>query len=211
MEKFGKARITSEGIGAQKLSQSEDVQFDLCKKAVVLAQTDNNAEDKFLEDALKGCENLFKEKKVWTDMNRLAQIDRETPDAPAPTATTEVAAADKGSAAASGVKKYVPPSIKAAQEAGKGGGKGDYSQEQEASLRISNLSEVCEEETLRMLFANFGRLRRVFLSRDERGLCKGFAFVTFDQKKDADKAVARLNGHGLDNLIMQVQWAKPRT
>jgi translation initiation factor 3 subunit G len=210
MEKFGKAKITSEGIGAQKLSQAEDAHFDLCKKAVVLAQSDN-AEDKFLEDALKGCENLFKEKKVWTDQNRLAQLERDNAtDAPA-AATTDAPAAD-APVADGGPKKYVPPSVKAAMENGKGGGKGGFEQEQEASLRVTNLSEICEDDTLRALFGTCGRLRRVFLSKDlSTGLCKGFAFVTYERKEMAEKAIQKLNGHGLDNLIMQVQWAKPRT
>lgn len=207
MEKFGKAKITSEGIGAQKLSQFEDVAFELTKKAVVLAQADN-AEDKFLEEALKGCENLFKEKKVWTDENRSKQLDRETTDAPAATAPADAPATDAGNAAAP--TKYVPPAIKAAQQ-GKGGGKGDVNQQQEASLRITNLSEICEEETLRALFHTCGALQRVYIAKDPATfLCKGFAFVTYWDKAHAEKAIAKLNGHGLDNLIMQVQWAKPR-
>jgi translation initiation factor 3 subunit G len=209
MEKFGKAKITSEGIGAQRLSQPEDGQFDLCKKAVVLAQSDN-AEDKFLEDALKGCENLFKEKKVWTDMNRATQMERETDTAPAAN-TTDTTAADAGNKEEAS-KKYVPPSVKAAMEQGKGGGKGNFAQEQEASLRVTNLSEICEENTLRELFSTCGRLQRVYLAKDEsRTFCKGFAFVTYERKEMAEKAIKKLNGHGLDNLIMQVQWAKPRT
>mmetsp|Transcript_30320 Transcript_30320/g.47299 ORF Transcript_30320/g.47299 Transcript_30320/m.47299 type:complete len:285 (+) Transcript_30320:55-909(+) len=206
MDKFGKAKITSEGIGAQKLAVPEDATIDLCKKVVILAQADN-AEDKFLEDALKSCENLFKEKKVWTDENRSKQLERDTAETPAPKAATEPtpAAGD-----ANAPKKYVPPTIRAAQD-GKGGGKGDLQQQQEASLRVFNLSEVCEEDTLRQLFGRYGALQRVFISKDPNTyLCKGFAFVTYWEKKHAQAAIDKLNGHGLDNLIMKVEWAKPR-
>jgi len=205
MDKFGKARITSEGIGAQRLAPPEDGVIDLCKKVVILAQSDN-AEDKFLEEALKGCENLFKEKKVWTDINAAKQAERDKENAPAPIAAPEAPAGGKGD----GVKRYVPPSVKAMQD-GKGGGKGGLDQGQEASLRITNLSEICEEDTLRTLFARYGALQRVYLAKDQvTMLCKGFAFVTYYEKDKAQKAIDKLNGHGLDNLIMQVMWAKPR-
>lgn len=209
MEKFGKAKITSEGIGAQKLAVPEDASIDLCKKVVILAQADN-AEDKFLEEALKSCENLFKEKKVWTDVNRTTQIDRESADTSAPKATADEPKAAATGGDASGPQKYVPPSIKAQQDA-KGGGKGGLQQQQEASLRVFNLSEVCEEDTLRNLFSRYGGLQRVFMSKDPNTyLCKGFAFVTYYDKKHAQAAIDKLNGHGLDNLIMKVEWAKPR-
>jgi len=205
MDKFGKAKITSEGIGAQRLAPPEDGVIDLCKKVVIMAQADN-AEDKFLEEALKGCENLFKEKKVWTDINAAKQAERDKDTTtPAPALAPETPAAGKD-----GVKRYVPPAIKAAQD-GKGGGKGGLDQQQEASLRITNISEICEEDTLRQLFARYGTLQRVFLARDQvTMLCKGFAFITYYEKDKAQKAIDKLHGHGLDNLIMQVQWAKPR-
>jgi hypothetical protein len=45
----------------------------------------------------------------------------------------------------------------------------------------------------------------LFSGKDpETGRGKGFAFVTFAQRKDAVKALEKLNGHGFDNLILRV-------
>jgi len=42
------------------------------------------------------------------------------------------------------------------------------------------------------------------------GQSRGFAFVTYHSRSDAERAIEKLNGHGYDNLILQVQFAKPR-
>merc|ERR1711920_777374 len=96
---------------------------------------------------------------------------------------------------------------------GKGDGKGkvDFAQQQEASLRITNLSEDVREGDLQDLFGQCGRLQRVYLAKDQQtGFSRGFAFVTYYNREDAQRAINKLNGHGYDNLILQVQFAKPR-
>ena len=37
----------------------------------------------------------------------------------------------------------------------------------------------------------------------------GFAFINFYQKEDAAAAIAKLDGHGYDHLILSVSWANP--
>merc|ERR1712187_422781 len=100
------------------------------------------------------------------------------------------------------------------QEGGKGDGKGkggDMAQQQEASLRITNLSEDCREGDLQDLFGQCGRLQRVYLAKDmETMQSRGFAFITYYTKEDAEKAIKKLHGHGYDKLILSVQFAKPR-
>merc|ERR1711959_614589 len=94
---------------------------------------------------------------------------------------------------------------------GKSDGKGKLDQQQEASLRVTNLSEDCRDGDLQDLFGQFGRLQRVYLAKDQVTFqSRGFAFVTYYNKQDAEKAIAKLNGHGYDNLILRVQFAKPR-
>merc|ERR1712110_400583 len=95
---------------------------------------------------------------------------------------------------------------------GKGkGGKGDLQQQQEASLRVTNLSEDVKEGDLQDLFGQCGRLQRVFLAKHmDTGMSKGFAFITYYSRDDAVRAIKKLHGHGYDNLIMQVMFAKPR-
>lgn len=41
------------------------------------------------------------------------------------------------------------------------------------------------------------------------GHCKGFAYVHFKFRADAAKAIQKLNGHGYDHLILNVEWSKP--
>eukprot|EP00400_MALV-I_sp_L67-5_P000013 gene13-658_t len=103
--------------------------------------------------------------------------------------------------------RYVPPSLR--KGGGKGGGKGD--DEEQHTLRVFNLSQDVREGDIHELFGPFGQLQRVFVAKDqETGLCKGFAFVTFYRRNEAERAIEKLNGHGYDNLILNVSFAKPR-
>lgn len=64
------------------------------------------------------------------------------------------------------------------------------------------------------LFQAFGNVQRVFMPRhkegEKEGMHKGFAFVSFRERSDAERAMAKLNGHGYDSLILSVTWAAPR-
>lgn len=78
-----------------------------------------------------------------------------------------------------------------------------------ATLRVSNLSEEVTEPELRKLFGKFGPIHRVYLATDKvTGVSKGFAFITYRDKRDADVALERLNGVALDHLILNVERAK---
>lgn len=209
MAKFGKAATSDPATEASHCIRSEeDINIEVCKKQLAQVQTANDAEDKFLEEAIKNCESLFKQKKVWTDVNRDKQTERDATEKKEEAAAPAADAAAAAAPAAAGTK-YLPPSLRTG--AGKGGGKGDISGQQEASLRITNLSEDAREGDLQELFGQFGRLQRVFLAKDmNTHMSKGFAFVTYYAREDAQKAIDKLHGHGYDNLILQVQWAKPR-
>jgi len=203
MEKFGKAKTEAHG-----LPHPEDTSIETCKRQVQLKQT-NDAEDEFLAQALLACENLFQEKKkAWTAINREKRVERdaELPQADIEKAAPAAAAATGG---ADAPKKYVPPSIR--QQEGKDGGKGGLQAQEEASLVIRHLSEDAREGDLQELFGQFGRLKRVFMPKDPNtGLSKGLAFVEYFDREEAQKAINKLNGHGYDNRILQVQWARPR-
>ena len=84
------------------------------------------------------------------------------------------------------------------------------SDEDTAAIRVSNLSESTQEADLQELFKPFGHIARIYLSKDKiTGQCKGFAFVHYYKKDDAQKAISTLNGFGYDHLILNVEWAKP--
>lgn len=216
MKKFGKIDVDNDPETDVHVQQSKDeVSIDLCRKVVVQSQA-NEAEDTFYEESIKCVESLFKEKKVWTDVNR-EKLDESAAAqtaaaAAAPNAVVAAMQADNATAAAkAGPAKYVPPSVARLQ--GKGGGKDGKGKggEEEASLRITNISEDCREGDLQDLFGQFGRLQRVYLAKDMTTfVSKGFAFITYYTRADAQRAIDKLNGHGYDNLILQVQWAKPR-
>ncbi|KAJ1650366.1 translation initiation factor eIF3 subunit g [Dispira simplex] len=115
-------------------------------------------------------------------------------------------------AAAGGAIKgtYVPPHLR-----GKGGVaaasmEGTRERRDDLpTLRITNLSADTQEADLQELCRPFGALGRVFLAKDrETGTCKGFAFVSYYNKEDAERALQSLSGFGYDNLILHVEWAK---
>jgi len=219
MAKFGKALTNSEADEKTMCVRSvEEVNVEFTKKvAVDLSQLDD-AENKFFEESLALTESLMREKKVWTDINKemkevgIGEEDKKEGDAIKPIA------ADAPAAGSGAPGKYVPPSIRAAAEGGKGTGKdgkkgkgGFGDQGAEASLRVFNLSDDVKEGDLQDLFGQCGRLQRVFLAKDMTTFqSKGFAFITYYNREDAQRAIDKLNGHGYDNLIMKVEWAKPR-
>lgn len=121
-------------------------------------------------------------------------------------------AADVPAPAASGATggKYVPPSMRSgASRPGESMGRPGGSREDLPTLRVTNISEDTQESDLRELFGTFGRVARVYVGRDrETGIGKGFAFVSFDERAIAQRAMEKLNGKGYDNLILSVQWSR---
>mmetsp|Transcript_115125 Transcript_115125/g.304011 ORF Transcript_115125/g.304011 Transcript_115125/m.304011 type:complete len:296 (-) Transcript_115125:130-1017(-) len=215
LEKFGKPKLDPSSEKAHIVVSQEAVTIEVTKLPG-LAVVKDDGEDKFHEESLKLAEQMTKEKKVWTEMNREKQLDRDLAGTGAGPDDKPAEGGDKpadaaAAAAGAGGTRYVPPSLRG-KEGGKAGGKGaDFSQQQEASLRITNLSEDCKEGDLQDLFGQFGRLARVFIAKDQATFqSRGFAFVTYHSRSDAEKAIEKLNGHGYDNLILQVQFAKPR-
>lgn len=79
------------------------------------------------------------------------------------------------------------------------------------TLRVTNISEDTNEDDLRELFRRFGHTTRIYLAKDRQThLSRGFAFISYTDRGDCQKAIDGLNGHGYDNLILHVEFAKPR-
>lgn len=89
---------------------------------------------------------------------------------------------------------------------------GGKSRDEPNTVRVTNLPEEIQDSDIRELFKAFGHINRIYLAKDKyTGQSKGFAFVSFERRQDAESAVATLNGFGYANLILNVEWAKPST
>ncbi len=65
------------------------------------------------------------------------------------------------------------------------------------------------EEDLRDLFNRFDQITRIYVPKDKaNNKSKGFGFVTFTSKRDAQIAMDSLNGYGYDHLILKIEWAQ---
>lgn len=126
-------------------------------------------------------------------------------EAPAP-----AAGAAPGGAASSGPSKYVPPSMRAgARGAGESMNRPGGNRDDLPTLRVTNISEDAQEQDLRDLFGAFGRVARVYVGRDrETGIGKGFAFISYEDRTHAQKAMDKMHGRGYDSLILNVQWSR---
>ncbi|GAU50280.1 hypothetical protein TSUD_349300 [Trifolium subterraneum] len=116
---------------------------------------------------------------------------------------------DNDKPATSNTGRYVPPCMQPG--AGKTG-VSDRKRNDENSVRVTNLSEDTTEPDLHELFRPFGSISRVYVANDKiTGMSRGFGFVNFVSREDAQRAINKLNGYGYDSLILKVEWATPRT
>ncbi|KAL2927297.1 Eukaryotic translation initiation factor 3 subunit G [Bienertia sinuspersici] len=89
---------------------------------------------------------------------------------------------------------------------------------EENRVRVTNLSEDTREDDLHELFIPIGRISWVYVAIDQKnvaidqktGLSRGFGFVNFAKREDAERAINKLNVYGYDSLILRVKWATPR-
>jgi hypothetical protein len=109
--------------------------------------------------------------------------------------------------------KYVVPSMRRGAPVPGGTGPGGSSlavPDDSTSLRVTNLSEDVEEEELRTLFQGFGRIERLYLPRDRDTFqARGYAYISYMRREEADRARLALNGYPYDHLILRVEWARP--
>uniref|UniRef100_A0A5B7AJ81 Eukaryotic translation initiation factor 3 subunit G n=1 Tax=Davidia involucrata TaxID=16924 RepID=A0A5B7AJ81_DAVIN len=151
------------------------------------------------------CRTCGKKGDHWTSRcpyKDLAPPTEAFSDKPPTSETTVAPGATKGA--------YVPPSMRAGAE--RPAGSDMRRRNEENSVRVTNLSEDTREPDLLELFRTFGPVSRVYVAIDQKtGVSRGFGFVNFVNKEDAERAINKLNGYGYDNLILRVEWATPRT
>ena len=118
--------------------------------------------------------------------------------------------------------KYVPPGARAGGSAGTSMGGGQDGAE--CTIRVSQLTTRVTEDDLRDLFGRFGKIIRCSLPRIEKKVedppgsgymvtikeVRGFAYISFISRSDAEAAMAALQGHPYDFLILRLEWANPQ-
>ena len=120
--------------------------------------------------------------------------------------------------------RYIAPGARFGASSGAVGGSslenafkdGAKDREAENTIRVSNLTKAATEDDLRELFEPFGRVFRVSLPRaermDEKGNMvkepRGFAYIAYVNKQDAERAMERLQGYGYDHLLLKLEWAQ---
>ena len=78
-------------------------------------------------------------------------------------------------------------------------------------LYVGNLSFESTENDLQDLFEQHGTVSEVRLMMDRMtGKSRGFAFVTMNEKAEAEAAISALNGKELNGRTLSVSEARPR-
>jgi len=79
------------------------------------------------------------------------------------------------------------------------------------NIFIGNLSSAVSEDTLRKSFEEIGPCVSVQIIKDKMtGQPKGFGFVEMENERDAQQAIAKLNGVELGGKKLTVNEARPR-
>lgn len=74
---------------------------------------------------------------------------------------------------------------------------------------MTNVSEDTTDNDLRELFNNFGRVARVYIGKDrDTGVGKGYAFVSFEDRAVAQKAMEKVHGMGVYLVSLACQRLK---
>ena len=78
-------------------------------------------------------------------------------------------------------------------------------------LYVGNLPFNTTENELQELFSQAGAVQEVTLMQDRfTGKSRGFAFVTMSSDEEAQNAISKLNGQGIEGRQLTVNEARPR-
>ncbi len=79
------------------------------------------------------------------------------------------------------------------------------------NIYVGNLSFEVTDDDLRQLFTAYGEVESASVVKDRfSGESRGFGFVEMPAKKDADAAIAALNGTDVKGRTITVNEAKPK-
>lgn len=79
---------------------------------------------------------------------------------------------------------------------------------QPSRLIVRNLPwTIKTSDQLAKLFMSYGKVKQAYIPKTRRGLMAGFGFVVLRGRKNAEKALASVNGRELDGRTLAVDWA----
>lgn len=201
--KFGAAKGLPSGPSPATTTLAEEVELKLRSKSEQAKQEEPETAPKAANVSCRLCRGAhYTHSCPFKDI--LSEKGGEEGEAPGAEGDGAAAAAPAAESAWKKTGKYVPPQkAGGGSGGGYGGGGGDgphKERDDSATVRVTNLSDTVTESDIRDLFRKAGRIFRVFLSQS-----KGFAYVTFNAREEAEKAVAMLEGHRYDHLILHVE------
>ena len=78
-------------------------------------------------------------------------------------------------------------------------------------MRVTNLPPEAADGDIQKLFRRFNPKRvSVPMSRDNQSENRGFAFIDFFDKKDAEEALNAIDRHHYGYTVLSVEWAQPK-
>ncbi|CAG8697633.1 1369_t:CDS:2 [Ambispora leptoticha] len=83
----------------------------------------------------------------------------------------------------------------------------DKDRRDSTTLYVGNLPYAFREQDVADMFERYGRLRKVTVQLDHyTGRNKGFAFVEFEDRRDAEDAYDKYNGFSVEGRRLKLDW-----
>lgn len=77
------------------------------------------------------------------------------------------------------------------------------------SVLVGNLAIETTESSLETIFSKIGPVQKITFAVDHKGMHRGFAYVIFENRIQAQKAVEKMNGVECNNRKLTVDFKSP--